>query len=135
MKLKLFRILGTLWLLPVTILVWLFYILPLLVLDQIQLVGGYGFLVLRFDIVRRNPNRRSWWEKRWIDGGWEGLALPHAIIIFPPAGPGDLSHENRHIDQWFLLGPLFPMVYGILHLIYKYKDNPLEDDAEEHEDG
>ena len=31
------------------------------------------------------------------------------------------------------LGPLFPIVYGVLHLIYGYAGNPLEKDARAHE--
>lgn len=39
-------------------------------------------------------------------------------------------HERRHLEQRRLLGPiLFELVYGAMHLLYGYENNPLEKDA------
>lgn len=39
-------------------------------------------------------------------------------------------HERRHLEQRRLFGPiLFELVYGAMHLLYGYENNPLEKDA------
>jgi hypothetical protein len=40
-----------------------------------------------------------------------------------------MRHELRHVDQWFVLGPLFPVVYLVLLLVCGYERHPLEQDA------
>jgi len=124
---KWLRPLGWLWVIPVAIPIWLFYLLPL---------WGLGFI--RFDcsapwraIVFRAVSSPQWWVHLW--SGWGGHALPFAIVLRWFTSDETVRHELRHTDQWLWLGPLFPPVYGVLRLFCGYIDNPLERDARAHE--
>ena len=127
---KFFYVLGFIWALPVVILWWLFYILPLLLLRNIQYVGAEQFLIYKFVLVKNN----SWYHRQWER--WSGFAGPGFFIITHRIhGSGSFRekiavfHEIRHCQQIYFLGILFYILYGLLWLIYRYKNHPLEKDA------
>lgn len=125
------RILSALWLLPVALPVWLVYLGPAWALGWHRRVqhptGGRWCLV--FETADRCP---PWYGGLWRN--WGGLALPFAVTLngLLPLSERLLRHELRHIDQWGVLGPLFPLVYGALLPFYGYSRHPLERDAEAH---
>lgn len=116
------RALGLLWVLPVAVLIWLGYIGPALALGWLRWDGWARFGVARFRVVAGD----NWHTRRWT--GWAGLALPGAAIM-NSARLLDELHELRHTDQWLVLGPLFPVVYGAIWLVTGYQAHPLEADA------
>lgn len=120
--------LTTLWQLPVAIPIWLLYILPAwgLGLIRLSVVGRSGCVT--FEVPHDAP---SWWRRAW--GDWGGHAMPFAIVTAHLPYDEMLDHEHRHVRQWAALGPLFPVVYGLLLLMFGYRDNPLEVDARAHE--
>jgi hypothetical protein len=70
----------------------------------------------------------AWWRKLW--GRWIGHALPFAVVLtWHPTTERHMRHELRHVDQWFVLGPLFPVVCLVLLVMYGYDKHPLERDA------
>lgn len=120
------RLIGLLYVLPVAIPVWLFYLLPCWALGWIYLYGRNGW-ALQFRVTMRGP---KWWHARWA--GWAGHAMPGAIVI-RQVTIGTVAHELRHVWQWYVLGPLFPIVYGVGMIACGYERNPLELDARRHE--
>ena len=59
-----------------------------------------------------------------LDHGEIFLRKPHALTI---------HHEDRHAGQWSVLGPLFPIAYGIAHLAAGgYRNNWFERDARDY---
>lgn len=116
------RLLLSLWLLPITIPVWLLYILPLWALGWIEYTGSPGFLVARFYTV----DSGNWYSKLWRS--WGGQALPHAMVLRVPSVTTE-AHELRHTDQWLVFGPLFPIVYVAILLVTGYVNHPFEKDA------
>jgi len=134
------HLLGALWCLPATILVWLFYILPSWIFKDIEFKQWDGPFIARFKIDRDNPNLNKLHSKWWSN--WGGLGLPCAYIYRDDSLHSwdrrfiekTCRHERRHCIQWFILGPLFPFVYcfGLLIGAIRgdpYKMNPLEIDA------
>lgn len=120
-------VLGTLWLLPITVVVWLGYVLPALALGWLRVKGPCHPLVLHLYLVRR----KNWHWRRW--SRWGGLALPHCVITHDLYTEQLLKEELLHHRQWLILGPLFPVVYG-LFAIFGYKTNDLERSAHCKED-
>ena len=132
------RILGFVWLLPITIPVWLVYVLPLWALGQITFKGWYSPLIAAFQLVNSN----SWYAKRWKD--WYGWSGPCMFIYKDLPGDHDakkvfrtMEHEERHCLQQFVLGPLFYPAYLFSSLWiwlfmktrHAYFNNPFEMDA------
>jgi len=124
------RALGCLWLIPITILVWVLYILPLWALGWIKCRGWGGFAVIEFRVVERDTwYYRAW--RRW--GGWSG---PQVILLIAD-NPEVRAHELRHCDQQFVLGPFFYWLYAMYWFVIwiflpsksPYYDNPFEIDA------
>ncbi len=111
------------WVLPIAVLMWLFYLLPLWALGRVVKCGYVSPMVIRFVVVMDG----GWYSRRWQ--GWAGFALPFAIIVKPNPTPKTERHELRHTDQWLVLGPLYPVVYGLLLLFTGYRANPFEQDA------
>lgn len=109
-----FEILGFLWLLPATILVWLFYVLPLWALGEIKYEGKAATFIWVFE----NPISSSWYDKKWKK--WAGWAGPCVYIYKKytpdmfnrPVSSQELkmyeavtrTHEVRHCVQQFLFG-------------------------------
>lgn len=136
---KLFAILGTIWLLPITILVWMFYILPLWALGHIKFSDWADFLVPHFVLDEKKSN--SWYAKQWRD--WAGVSLPNAIITKYEEGHNfpsytrTMLHELRHCYQQWAFGPFHWLAYILSTLfiwlflkdLHSYYDNPFEVDA------
>jgi hypothetical protein len=138
MKLPLY-ILAFIWLLPATIITWLFYILPLLIFRSIKFCEWCSYIPV-FTLI----NDDSWYAKKWKD--WYGWSGPWVIILkdLPLPGSEDdswvdktLTHEFRHCMQQMILGLFFYPVY-ILNSIFiwffikskhAYLDNFFERDA------
>ena len=58
--------------------------------------------------------------------GWHGCAFMPTVIFWTPMTYALERHENEHLRQGVLLGPLQPLVYGLLWLGYGYRQHPLE---------
>ena len=137
----LLKLLGFLWLLPVTIPFWLLYVLPLLLRRDLRFVRWYDFAVAHFKVV----SRHGWYARKWQD--WAGFSGPCCIITRSDvsADPYQLHrtlvHEHRHCMQQLLFGPLFHPAYGLCTAVlwvygtvtnadvHAYLDNPFEVDA------
>lgn len=136
------RWLGFLWLLPMTIVVWLFYVLPVWwVLGGVRYVGKAAPLVWEFEVIVAD----TWYHRVW--DGWSGWSGPCVIFLHesirkrPQSGARIRLHELRHCWQWAVMGPIFPVVYfAILAAVWvpyqlrltrrhPYFDHPLEVDA------
>ena len=82
------------------------------------------------------PRRGPW---AWFFAkGWAAIAFGESIIFADAAHLGNvrlLRHELRHVMQYRILGPLFPLVYGLgsawawIRGGHHYRDNFLERDA------
>lgn len=135
------KILGFIWVLPATILFWLFYVLPLMVFGQIKYVGKLDIFVWEFS----NPiDPTSWYDRLWAK--WSGWSGPCVVIIHervyksPRLLKITRDHELQHCNDQFRLGIFFYPVYLLLsawlaisNLWKKYEDkvhiyfsNPLE---------
>ena len=88
-----------------------------------RLAGLCGGRTFAFYVNPRSRIAEVFWER------FSGPAMPFAIIVEHRASQWTVDHETRHVCQWDALGPLFPVVYGIMHLWFGYDDNPLEMDA------
>ncbi len=141
---KLLYLLGFLWLLPMTMLIWTFYILPLLWKD-LKFVGWADFLIPHFQV----KSKKSWYARMWRD--WWGWSGPCVIItadisedlqgwsltLIKEIIQTTVKHELRHCKQQFVFGPLHYPLYFLssvyLWLFRKdkhaYIDNPFEKDA------
>jgi peptidoglycan L-alanyl-D-glutamate endopeptidase CwlK len=120
----LLRLIGLLWALPVALPIWLCYLLPAWALGWLKLDGMARWCVVRF---RVNDKKDSWYTRAW--DGWAGFAAPYAVLLKHGSVYSTELHELRHTDQWLLLGPLFPVVYGALLAVAGYHENYLEADA------
>lgn len=132
---KLLHLLGFIWLLPATILVWLFYVLPLWVSNNITYHGSVSgtFFIFKF---RTSKNKSNWYAKAWKD--WAGWSGP-CVIIFRHDCYDDstLLHELRHCKQQFVFGilhyPIYLLSSALIWLFisnrHAYLDNPFERDA------
>lgn len=136
---KFLHFLGTLWCLPATILVWLFYILPMWLIWKDFIFMGWGEPFIA-DFQLANRDVEPWHARAWKD--WYGVGLPNAAIHRNELGIFDDQyvelvkvHERRHCVQWFWLGIFFYPVYLVAGWIQgmrgkdRYLDNPFEVDA------
>ena len=137
-KEKMKQVLQFIWLLPATILVWLFYILPLwLVTGDIVYEGKEPSMpVWIFKVV----SKRSWYGRAWHR--WLGWSGP-CVYLYKNADNPNLDkvtriHELAHCKQQFKWGFIYYFVY-ILATIeilisnywsknkrHGYLDNPFE---------
>ena len=151
------RALGFLWLLPATVLVWTFYVLPVWATGNIEFEEAKNFVVV-FKLKKRDSWYARLWKKWW---GWSGPC----VYIYRDTGHilEELSevnelyklyideqvsitkkHELRHCDQQFVFGPLHYPLYFICSAgiwiwatatnadKHSYLDNPFEKDARKH---
>jgi len=150
MKLK--SLLGFLWLLPATALVWLFYILPFWAAKQIKYNKRERDFVWSFEVVAED----NWYGRAWSK--WAGWSGPCVYIFkryrkedYPNVSEEALRlydevtrvHELRHCDQQFAFGPFHYPAYFLASAwlavsnLWKpqekrrhiYLDNPFERDA------
>jgi len=149
---RLLLFLGFLWLLPVTILVWSFYILPLWVAGDIELVDS-EWPIAKFKLVSKS----SWYARLWKN--WWGYSGPCAYIYkdedyiqweasieldkewLVAAVRRTELHEVRHCFQQLVFGPLHYPLYLLMSALiwlyaapfnknlHAYLDNPFEKDA------
>lgn len=137
---KLVRILQFLWLLPVTIPVWLFYILPLwLIWRDLKYTGSPDFLVAAFVLAKKDLE--PWHVKLWRD--WAGWGGPCVLIlrVYEGATPAEIQrttlHELKHVWQQFCLGIFFYPAYIVESIyiwlackqLHAYHDNWFEREA------
>lgn len=149
MKETILNILKTLWQLPVGILVWSLYILPLWATKQIKYIGKATPLVLEFELSDKDTVYTDLWK------GWMGNSLPFALIRvsinrmrkrYPGIPLKTIKkeirilrlHELHHNKQHESHGPFFYLRYGAHSLWIKisnlwrdknrdwYWDNPME---------
>jgi len=135
-------VLGTVWCSPMTILIWLGWVLPLWAFGLVHFTRRHGW-VFEFVADLGGP---AWWARAWE--GWRGHAVPQAIILArDPELVSDLAswertvrHELRHTAQWRLLGVFFLPAYAVagawavLRGGGFYHDNWFERDARRSED-
>jgi hypothetical protein len=131
----LFAAFGFLWLLPITIPAWLFYILPLLVFGQIRFQRFRWPGVAQFVLVAES----GWYARKWQR--WTGSSGPGFLIYRPIESERVLRrmfiHEIRHNMQQLVFGPLFYPAYAMASAAiwllcedyHAYLDNPFERDA------
>ena len=146
------HLLGALWCLCWAIPIWLIYILPMwLIFKELEFVEWDGPFIACFVLTKEDGEPyRTWHQKLWRN--WGGVGLPCAYIVkYKTFMSKQLEegksnpyitkilrilrqHEKRHVLQWFVFGPLFPLVYilgmyaGLAHGDH-YNLNPLEMDA------
>jgi len=132
------RMIQFLWLLPVTVLFWVFYVLPVwLVFRDVQFVGWYDLFVADFVLAERDVSR--WYAKLWRD--WAGWSGP-CVMIRRPGSNEDWNrrtqiHEYTHCLQQFRWGVFHAPAYlGVSLWIWvfqrdrhAYHDNPFEREA------
>ncbi len=125
------RVLGSLWLLPVALPIWLFYLLPFWAWGMLSYTHRAGWNVI-FTANTGERDAPRWWRNAWAR--WGGHTMPFAIVMrygMPSnAAHGVLMHEMRHAEQWLVLGPLFPIVYLTLLWRFGYAEHPMEVDAD-----
>lgn len=126
-----------LWLLPATILVCVFYIVPLILLRSIRYEKQIAPCVFLFSLYRPD----AWYSRKWRD--WAGWSGPCVIILksytqeSSPILDRTKIHELEHASQQFRWGILFYPAYLMCSIwIYifqqdrhAYYDNPFERDA------
>lgn len=133
---KLLRTLGFIWLLPATIIVWLFYVLPVWVFGEVHYEGMHSLFVWKF----RVSNLASWYTGLWSD--WAGWSGPCVIFYKDQPGTFDdawvertLIHEDDHCFWQFVFGVFFYPIYSAASLgiwlfggehRHAYLDNPFE---------
>lgn len=130
-----------------TLVVWLFYVLPLMWRD-LKFLGWVDLYVAHFEV----KSKHSWYAQQWKEWlGWSGpcVVVVRSIASEYPHLPSDeiatidlrtLNHELRHAQQQFLFGPLHYPMYGLMSLWiflfvkfrHAYLDNPFERDARKH---
>ena len=71
----------------------------------------------------------------WIGNnlGISAFTLGDCVLYLVPPCPNLRFHEGRHIQQYWVLGPMFLSVYYIGLALWGYWNHPLEKDAREHE--
>jgi hypothetical protein len=135
---KILRILGFVWVLPATVLVWTFYILPAWGLGWLTYGGSPTFLVAMFVVAKQR--RETWYTRAWRD--WAGWSGPCVVLLKEDPALNDayrrtVAHELRHCAQQFALGLFFYPAYLFASLFvwlflpgsHAYLDNPFERDA------
>jgi hypothetical protein len=134
------RALGFIWLLPVTLLVWLLYVGPLWALGYTELEAVDRW-VARFRLCAPDSYYERVLWRRWR--GWSGpcclLYRPYEVRTPENVAREQqvLRHERRHCDQQFVFGvlayPLYALASVWVYLFqpdrHPYYDNPFERDA------
>jgi hypothetical protein len=127
----------TIWMLPVSIPIWLFYIFPLWITHHIRLVKHITPILFQFEVVeKKNCLYSRWWRDWW------GCSIPHCIILrwdVPIKYREEvIMHENCHEQrQWEVYGIFQPVLYFSFTIFiwlflknkHSYLDNPFERQA------
>jgi len=134
---KIYHLLGFLWVLPVSVLGWLFMGL-LYVLRQVEGVNVYPDLTVVWDL------RSGGFFYRRMHTKWFGFSIGNNIVALDTGDAGRNArgylHERRHCMQQYCCGPLFFPLYVVESLrVYlfrpeqhAYLDNRFERDAREY---
>jgi len=132
-----YHVLGFFWVLPVSILGWVF-IGILAALRQIENIEVQNDLSFVWDL------KNSGFFYKYMEGKWFGFAVGNSEIVADAPdterGIRKLKHENRHVKQQYALGVFFFPVYVVesLRLFFFHKDkhayldNWFERDARKH---
>jgi hypothetical protein len=114
------RYLQCLWVLPIAIPIYVFYLWPFEALGWLRRIyNDIDRVVYRAETSRWPRCLRRFWKD------WAGHALPGAIVLCVDFGNA-LLHEEEHLEQWHRWGVLFPVVYGFYLIRYGYRENPFE---------
>ncbi len=130
------RILGFAWSLPVT-LFGLLYVGVFSAPKWYKLVGVRGDTL----VWRLNEEKApEWLKKAWAK--WGGHTVGAVVVLKNNPDTDNnakitLRHEQEHARQCMILGPFWPIVYGLIMLVMKvccrnadpYFSHPLEVDA------
>jgi hypothetical protein len=111
--------LGRVWVFPIALVIWVFYLLPLWGLGLLKRVRYEQGVAVFCPVLR-------WGWYKWLWNDWAGHALPYAIVI---RSERSFQHELGHTNQWLLFGPLFPLVFLIGLIFWGYINHPLEVNA------
>lgn len=130
------RVIQFFWVLPLTVIVWLLYILPLWLLAR-----DYRFVrvlepgIIMLELV--NIDVSAWHTRLWRD--WGGVGLPCAVLLRAryATDPKLIRHELEHCYQLFRWGIFQPIIYVFTSLFiyffvpskHPYYDNPFERQA------
>lgn len=122
---------------PMTLVIWLFYVLPLWMLEQIKYEGALDFLIVKFVLVEHN----NWYTRAWSK--WAGWSGPCIVVYANHKGVDVariLKHEYRHCQQQFVFGWTHYILYALVFVFLwaftnkdPYFDHPFEVDARKHE--
>jgi hypothetical protein len=103
------KVLGFIWALPATILIWTFYILPLLYKKEIVYTGKADTFIWTF----RNPIMDTWYDNMWHK--WSGWSGPCVYIwkdmISMRSNRITRAHELKHCYDQFIFGFFFYPAY------------------------
>lgn len=127
------------WLLPATVLVWVFYVLPMwLIARDLKFVEWYDFLVADFVLAKEGVE--PWHAKLWRD--WAGWSGPCVMLRKPEGNEAwdrrTRIHEHTHCLQQFRWGLLYYPAYFLASVWIwlfggktknAYYDNPFEREA------
>lgn len=130
-KLKVFgHLLGFLWCLPVSVLVWVFMFI-LVLRGKIEEITIKSNLSIIWDV-----SNDSWLYSKMHGRGWFGWALGNNVIVNDTVEGYSMSlkHENTHVIQNYIFGIFFLPVYFLLKCFmflfvwnkHSYVDHPLE---------
>jgi len=132
---KFLRVLGFAWAMPVTV----FGLVYACVFSALK---WYKFIGVRGDTLVWQLNAEKapvWLEKAWAS--WGGHTVGTVIVVKnnpdDNRGKTTLLHEQEHARQCMILGPLWPLAYGLIMLAMKvscrnadaYFSHPFEVDA------
>jgi len=113
---RIINVLKFLWLLPATILVWVFYVLPLWVTRQISFLSWTTAKEMKIPIfILENYN--SVYGRLWRD--WAGWSGPWVIIVkeYNARSSSTILHEAQHCDDQATWGVFFYPAY-LFHSLY-----------------
>lgn len=119
-------ILAFLWCLPLTFILWVFYVLPFWAFGLLEYSRRYKWAIV-FVVPEEAPH---WWLAAWKD--WAGHAGTFFMVLAVDR-QRYVDHEYRHVLQFAVLGPLKPLEYALNLLGFGYHDNPSEVDARAHD--
>lgn len=129
------KILGFMWISPVTL-------LGLLYATLFMLFGWYKWVGVRDTALVWQLNNEK--APKWLNSAWEhwgGHTVGNVVVmklnIETTYGATILRHEQQHVHQGMVLGPFHPVIYGLCWIAIKlscsasnaYYTNPFEVDA------
>jgi hypothetical protein len=139
---KFILVLGVLWALPVTIIPFLFYILPLWIFRKYRFDGWDENAFIW--IIDAESLGTTWFDTmlKTAWAGWAGSTVGNIIVMKGRKTKDDwykqaLIHEKEHVHQIMVLGIFQPILYVLCYLVGRfvlrntngYYDNIFEIDA------